>query len=313
MKLKNFFDKKGIPFSFDMAKVVFGVNISFSIWLNDKVMPFIASIEDVIARIAPQTHNIASFVALTLAYDEMEISLSNVLERAFEYQAYGLPPVRSSKSVILTRAMNPRASIVQPTSNVQPTSSIPNFSWKAISSPSPSPAPHSAPSPIPSLVQIPEDESEDESEYKEEAPVPSAAQANEKPWQTQGRTRRQIFGAGPAPLSLPADSTYNGKPTGKQPFGWVQEFKKFWDNGELGIETNGVRVKVPENDRFRRYTGFVTKFHPKVSGKNPNNPVVISFMKEQLGEHFTRWNQFDWDKIDLKQPFPEENPPMKSS
>jgi len=289
------------------------VNISFSIWLNDKVMPFIASIEDVIARIAPQTHNIASFVALTLAYDEMEISLSNVLERAFEYQAYGLPPVRSSKSVILTRAMNPRASIVQPTSNVQPTSSIPNFSWKAISSPSPSPAPHSAPSPIPSLVQIPEDESEDESEYKEEAPVPSAAQANEKPWQTQGRTRRQIFGAGPAPLSLPADSTYNGKPTGKQPFGWVQEFQKFWDNGELGIETNGVRVKVPENDRFRRYTGFVTKFHPKVSGKNPNNPVVISFMKEQLGEHFTRWNQFDWDKIDLKQPFPEENPPMKSS
>ena len=327
-KLKKFSDEKRIQFSFDMDKVDFGVNITFSIWLlNDKTVPFLSSIEDVIARVAPQTQTVAIFVALTLAYDKMEISMENLLVRSFEYQDYGLPPVRSSKSVILTKALNP------PTSIIQPTASIPNFSWKTISSPTPSPA-LMAPSPVPSLVQIPEDEldeskdeskneSKDESKNEfqgeQEAIIQSAAQADEKSWQTQGRPRkfqdkpRQIVGAGPAPVSLSVESTYNGNPIGKQPFGWVQDFRKFWDNGELGIETNGVRVKVPELDRFRRYTGFVTKFHPKVSGKNPNNPIVLSFMKEALGDHFTRWNQYDWDKIDLKQPFPEENPPMKSS
>lgn len=312
MRLKKFSNEKGIQFSFDMAKVDFGMNIIFSIWLNDKAVPFLPSIEDVIARVAPQTQTVAIFVALTLAYDKMEISMENLLVRSFEYQHNGLPPVRSSKSVILTKALNPPASIIQPTS------SIPNFSWKTISSPTPSPA-LMAPSPVPSLVQIPEDEldeskdeSKDEFQGEQEAIIQSAAQADEKSWQTQGRPRK-IVGAGPAPVSLSVESTYNGNPIGKQPFGWVQDFRKFWDNGEFGIETNGVRVKVPELDRFRRYTGFVTKFHPKVSGKNPNNPIVLSFMKEALGDHFTRWNQYDWDKIDLKQPFPEENPPMKSS
>jgi len=293
MKLKAFCDAKSIPFSFDMAKVVFGVKINFSIWLNDKTMPFSSSIEDILGLFAEQSHTVVSFVALTLAYDNIEISRSNILERAFEYQSYGLPPVRSSKSVILIRAMN--------TQNQSAIPSIPNFSWKAISSPSPSPAPHVAPSPIPSMVQIPEDE--------ENVVEQNVSSAEDKSFKYQGRLRRRLFGTGPPPVSV--DATYNGKPNGKQPYGWVQSFAKFWSNGEAGIEINGEKVKIPENDRFRRFTGFALKFHPRVIGKKVNDPEVISFMQEELGSHFPAWNKYDWSKIVLNQPFPE-NPPMKS-
>jgi hypothetical protein len=377
-KLMLFSNQHKIQFSFENDKDDFVGNFSFYIWLNDKIMPFTSSIDDIISRVAPQSHNVCSFVALTLAYDEMDITISNVLNRAYDYQNYGLPPMRSSSSIILTKPLN------------IPTSSISNFYLKTVNSPILSPVQVAPPSilppvqvappsilspvqvappsilspvqvahPLPSMVQIskddaskPEnevdesedevDESEDEvdeSEDEKELLVQSAVQTNEKPWQTQGRSRRQtfgatsvpsaaqanvkslqtqdnaprqIFGAGAPPLSVSVGSTYNGKAIGR-PQVYVREFQKFYENGEKGVEVDGVIVKIPELDRLRRYTSFVIRFHNDVSGKNPNDPKVISYMKENLGEHFNRWNQYDWSKINLAKSFPEENPPMKSS
>jgi hypothetical protein len=88
------------------------------------------------------------------------------------------------------------------------------------------------------------------------------------------------------------------------------DFNKFYKNGEAGIGTNGI--KVPENDRLRRYTAFALKFHPDISGKKPNDPKVVKFMEEQMGSLFATWNKYDWTKINLKEPFPETNPPLKS-
>jgi len=269
MKLNTFCDAKGIPFFFDMAKVVFGVKITFSIWLKEKSMPFSSSIKEILDMFAEQSHNVVALVALTLAYDNIEISRFSILERAFDYQSYGLPPVISSKSVILTKALNP---------------TVQTFT----------------PSPIPSLVQIPEDigvqnDPSEDGQYRH-----------------QGRLRHQryLYGTGAPPVSV--EAIYNDKPPEKPPVR-VQSWVRFNANGEKGIEINGEKTVIPLTDRYRRYLSFVMTNHPTAKGKKVDDPEVIAFMREELGNHFTDWNRYDWTRIVLNQPFPDENPPMKSA
>jgi hypothetical protein len=296
MKLKALCDGKKIPFNFDMAKVVFEFKITFSIWLKEKSMPFSSSIKDILDMFAEQSHNVVTFVALALAYDNIEICRSSILDRAFNYQLYGLPPLRSYESVILTKALNPPIQVLTPFN--------PNFSCEAIS-------------PIPSLV--PEDGPEDirvHHEPSEDGPEDIRVQHNpseDGQYQYPGRRRHQryIYGAGLPPVSV--DAIYNDKPIEKQPFR-VQSWGVFNSNGEKGIVNfNGEKTVIPLNERFRRFTSFVMTNHPPVRGKRIDDQEVIAFMRNELGNHFGDWNKFDWSKINLSYPFPAENPPMKSA
>jgi len=307
VKLRDFLSQKGIQLNFDMANIINEIDIHYTIWVSEKPQPFFESIKDVLEKFSPSQHNIVGFIALTLAYDQImrkpedtnnyDITVANIWERDFLYQDYKIPPLKKVNYSFLVKN--------------EMSQTIPNFGWHAISSPAPSPGPMMNPSPIPTLLKIPE-----------ESAMENVVQAEpENTWKQQGRLRhqklmssngyvpgRQLVGASDTPpISVPVGSTYNGKPTGGSY--WVMKFDKFFKNGETGIGPTGV--KIPENDRLRRYTAFVIKNHPEIEGKKVDDPKVIQFLKAEMKEHFVEWNKYDWTKINLKEPFPE-NPPLKA-
>jgi len=293
IRLREFFTKHNIPHALDLAKGIFGVKISFLIWLKDKSMPFYESIHEFMNQVSLQSHTVASFVALTLAYDNLELNIDNFTTRAYKYQDYALPPVRPSTAVILARGMTTPTILANqathPTHATQAIPAIPTHpifgGWQAISSPALSPAPSPAPviasSPIPALMQIPEE-------------IPSGeATANPDEGYTQIQRKhrarveplpKEYVGAGPPPVSVAVGSTYNGIKSQK---GGILNFQTFWENGERGIDG----VVVPEEERFRKYTRFALNFHKDFYKKEltPTDEIVQKYMKENLGPHYPAW------------------------
>ena len=300
IQLREFFTKHNIPHALDLAKGIFGVKVSFAIWLKDKPTPFYESIHEFMNQVSPQSHTVASFVALTLAYDNLELNIDNYTKRAYKYQDYALPPVRPITAVILSRGMIiptiQATHTTQATRATQATRTTPTNSifggWQAISSPALSPAPSPAPmiasSPIPALMQIPEEISSGE----------TTANPDEGYTQIQRKHRARVqyhppsieplpkeyVGVGPPPLSVAVGSTYNGIKSQK---GGILNFQTFWENGERGIDG----VFVPEEERFRKYTRFALNFHKDFYKKEltPNDEIVQKYMKENLGPHYPAW------------------------
>ena len=271
IQLSEFFAKHNIPHALDMAKGIFGMKVSFLIWLKDKPTPFYESIHEFMNQVSLQSHPVASFVALTLAYDNLELNIDNYTKRAYKYQDYALPPVRPITAVILARGMSFQGSQAIPTN--------PIFGgWQAISSPglspAPSPAPMTASSPIPILMQIPEEISSSQ----------EIVNQDEGFTQIQRKLRKQYAGAGPPPVSVAIGSTYNGIKSQK---GGIRDFQIFWENGERGIDG----VVVPEEERFRKFTRFALNFHKDFAGKGLTceHKIVQEYMKENLGTHYPAW------------------------
>jgi hypothetical protein len=126
-------------------------------------------------------------------------------------------------------------------------------------------------------------------------------------WQVQGR-RRHIYGAAANPPSSVLTDSYNGKR--QEGGGWIMKFSEFWKSGETGERTYGK--VIPPLERYRRYTNQVQRTHESLKGTDPFDPSFLDYMKKELGEHFAEWSKYDWSKIDLRNPFPE-NPPLRSS
>jgi hypothetical protein len=274
IQLSEFFAKHKISCVLDMAKGIFGMKLSFCIWLNDKPMPFFESINEFMSQVSLQSHTTASFIALTLAYDNLELNIDNFTKRAYQYQNHGLPPVRPSTAVILNIGMKP-APLSPALLSHAPLS--PALLSHAPLSPAPlsyAPLSYAPLSPAPMMENLEENPSGE-----------AIVNSDEGFTQIQrNKPRKQYVGAGPPPVSVPIGSSHNGSRPQK---GGICDFQKFWENGERGIEG----VVVPEEERFKKYTRFALNFHKDFTGKGltPEHEIVQKYMQENLGLHYPAW------------------------
>lgn len=265
-----------------------GFTISFKVVLDLLSKPPFDDTQ-IVSGVAEDSHAAIICAALAQVYAGKPYDLNTLLIGSFhEFQKYGLPAFISADAVRISIS----GMVTEPIYDV--------FARQSVVSPfRPAQSPFlTAPSPVPF-----------ETPLKMDVPVSGETTIQSKPeWQKQGRRRHIVGASTEPPVSVRADS-YNGKrPDGGN--GWIMRFPDFWKSGETGDRTNGK--VVPPNERFRMFTRKVKSDHETLKGKDPLDPDFVQYMKKELGDHFTEWIKYDWSKMDLHQPFPE-NPPMKSS
>jgi len=283
----------------EITEVIGGFDTIIEIWLRPYTPPFPT---DFLKDFHQDSSEAVILTAITLALKKEPLTKEAIILKAFSLHKYGIPPVLSADAVRLQRPVftDPiydafARHVVSPFQR-NPTTPSPVHFRDAVMQ---NMCGGAAPSPI-QYLQIPED-----------IRVPNDT-TEDGQFQRPGRRRHQryLYGSGEPPISV--EAIYNDKDE-KQPIR-VRSWVKFNADGGKGIEnSNGEKIVIPLNERFRRFTGFVMAHHLPVKGKKIDDPEVIDFMRQELGNHFGDWNKFDWSKINLFQPFPAENPPMKSA
>jgi hypothetical protein len=280
-KLRNQFaallKEYNIPFSFEMAKCNLHVTLLLRIILNDGIMPFDEAIREILENFAEQSHIVVKFVALTLAYEALEVTIKEIVWRSWCYQEIGLPPTRSSNSIILIKG--------PPSSHMH---TIPVFGWRPIRTPDIQMA-----SPVPSLTEPPhvhmkknsENISVSEQDDGWSAPVQrkksSPAQMRKNEGGSAPERMREIHGVGSRPDSVIANynPTYYPKSDGISPF------DSYFSKGKAGIK--GVIRK--DEEIYKDWTAHYLAHHHKFAGRSPSDPEVRSDLQIRLGPHYNEW------------------------